>query len=107
MNIANNIDSLIEESIPELQKQMNTTTDPIQKKLLNVKINAEKQDLNNSKIENNLKRTAITKEIADIKLKMSQVQQDKEADPIAKAQKLQDYRLAITNKTKEMSNLGK
>jgi hypothetical protein len=51
LNIVNNIDSLIEESIPDLQKQMSTTTDPIQKKLLNVKINAEKQDLNNSKIE--------------------------------------------------------
>jgi hypothetical protein len=101
------IDSLIEESIPDLQKQMNTTTDPNQKKLLSVKINAEKQDLNNSKIEANLKRAAITKEIADIKLKMSQVQQDKETDPTAKAQKLQDYRLAITNKSKEMSNLGK
>lgn len=107
MNIVNNIDSLIEESIPDLQKQMSTTTDPIQKKLLNVKINAEKQDLNNSKIESNLKRTAITKEITDIKLKMSQVQQDKEADPIAKAKQLQDYRLAITNKSKEMLNLGK
>jgi hypothetical protein len=107
LNIVNNIDSLIEESIPDLQKQMSTTTDPIQKKLLNVKINAEKQDLNNSKIESNLKRTAITKEITDIKLKMSQVQQDKEADPIAKAKQLQDYRLAITNKSKEMLNLGK
>lgn len=105
--INDNIDNLIEESIPDLQKQMSTTTDPIQKKLLNNKINAEKQDLNNSKVESNLKRTAITKEIADLKLKITQVQQDKEADPIAKAKQLQDYRLAITNKTKEMSNLGK
>ena len=107
MNIVTNIDSLIEESIPDLQKQMSTTTDPNKKRYLNFKINAEKQKLNNDKTEINFKKAEITKEIADIKLKMTQVQQDKESDPIAKAKKLQDYRLSITNKSKEMLNLGK